>query len=161
MAAGTQHGRQESVRRAPAAAGTAAERDADRTASGTRGRPVSPWREGLLTRVGYIYLAIFVGTVVLSIALGRVTAFLAFGGILGFAFVVMRLFARADVAYRVRAGVLVLALFVACAAFYLFAGLNPGPVLAFAFCVMLTAMLLGNRAFLVVLSVMVLFLVGV
>ena len=120
----------------------------------------SHWREGLLRRVGYVYTAIFVGSVAVSLSLMRLTALLWFGLILGLAQLVSYLLRVRGVPYRVRAWIMISAPVGASASFYFFAGLYPGPVLAGAFTLVLTTLLLGRFALIGVLLVMVVFLLG-
>jgi len=119
------------------------------------------WREELLRRVVYVCFAIFVGVIVLSLFLGRPSAFLWFGVILGFASAVMVVMSRYGLSYRSRAWTIVLLTLAASAIFYVFAGFNPGPVLSAALCIALAAMLLGQAAFIAVLTLMTTFLLGI
>lgn len=119
------------------------------------------WREGLLTRVGVIYLSIFVATTLLSVIMMRFTALFWFGLILGLSQMVSLLLKNQGARYVLRAWLSVASLVIASAAFYLFAGLNPGPVLAFAFALVLTTLLLGRGALILALTLMLLFLLGI
>jgi len=119
------------------------------------------WREELLRRVVYVCSAIFIGVIVLSLFLGRPTAFLWFGVILGLASALMVVMSRLGFSYRSRAWTIVLSTLAASAIFYVFAGFNPGPVLSAALCIALAAMLLGQAAFIGVLTLMTTFLFGI
>lgn len=116
------------------------------------------WREGLLRRVGHVYVGIFVATMLLFLFLGRITALLWFGFALMAGRSVAWVLEKRSVGYRARAWVMILALVIASASFYLFAGLNPGPVLACGFCLVLTALLLGRRALVMILLAMIAYL---
>lgn len=122
---------------------------------------VTFWREGLLTRVSYVYAGIFLATVLFSVFLQRITALFWFGVALGLAYLASVILSRRGASYRVRAWTMIVALVVASVVFYLYAGLNPGPVLACALCLVLTTLLLGRRALLAVLLLMVVFLIGI
>lgn len=120
----------------------------------------SLWREGLLARAGNVYIAIFIGSLAVSISLMRFTALLAFGLMLGLAQLLSHILRKRGESYRVRAWIMVSATVAASATFFLFAGLYPGPVLAGAFTLVLTTLLLGRSALFGVLAVMVTFLLG-
>ncbi len=119
------------------------------------------WREGLLTRVGFVCGGISVATIFASMVLGRFTALLWAGLALGVAAVALHLMTKRGVSYSLRAWMIVGVSVLASMAFYLLAGLNPGPVLACAFCIVLTALLLGRNALLGVLGLFVVFLLAI
>lgn len=118
------------------------------------------WREGLLSRVGIVYAAMFVATSLLSLVLMRLTALFWLGLILGATHVLTVILKKRGATYRTRAWLNVLALVGASILFYLFAGINPGPVLAFALALVLTTLLLGRGPLILVLITMLLFLLG-
>ena len=60
------------------------------------------WREGLLTRVGVIYLSIFVATTLLSVIMMRFTALFWFGLILGLSQMVSLLLKNQGARYVLR-----------------------------------------------------------
>ncbi len=116
---------------------------------------VAAWREKLLARVGYASIAVFIGAMAFSLIIRRPTGMLWFGVILGIGYVIQQVLSRESFSYRFRAWVFVVSAVVASGFFYWFAGMQAGPIMAAAFTIVLSSMLLGQTAFLCVVAVMI------
>ncbi len=112
------------------------------------------WRHGLLRRVGHVYVGIFLASLVFALLIGKAIAVTWFGVILMLGRAVAYGMARLSLSYRIPAWTMALSMVVASAQFYIYGGPNPGPVLACAFSLVLTALLLGRTALLGVMAAM-------
>ena len=106
---------------------------------------IPKWRQRLLLRARYVLLGVMVFAALLIVTLGNTDEFRFFGVIIIVTAGVALLLSGSRFPYRLRAWILVLLLFLLATMSFYYVGVQAGPVLGVAFCLVMAGLLLGRR----------------